>query len=408
MNYQTFKVHFILKMDKTNQKGQVPIFARIKTNGLKIEISTSRNLEPAYWSKTDELALTTFKSHKELNHFLENFRSKIYEAYTSVMSSGESISAELLKKILFGPPQKKKYTLIVTATQHNEHFASLIDIKYSKGSYKNYKTTLKYLIEFVPLHFKTKDIPLEKVDYSFCEAFYMYLITRKTCHNNGANKQLQRVSKIMNYAQRLGYITTNPMASYTLKFNPNIRIALTMNELNKLEKMVIKRKELAQVRDVFVFMCYTGLAYIDIKRLEVKHIHEDEKGEAWIKMERQKTKIVFTVPLLKPAFNLMLRYRSLRKTESLLFPVLSNQKMNDALKVLQELVGIEKNLSTHLGRHTFATSVTLNNDVPIETVSRMLGHTNIRTTQLYAKVLDVKIKNDMNVLKKKLEIKACI
>ena len=404
MNYQSFKVHLILKMDKTNKKGLAPIFARIKTNGLKIEISTNRNLEPVYWSNEDELALTTFKTHKEINHYLESFRSKIYAAYNSVLSTGESISAELLKKALFGTPQKKKYTLIETATQHNELFEKLIGVKYSYGSYKNYKTTLKYLKEFIHIQYKSRDIPLEAVNYTFCEQFYMYLIEEKACHNNGANKQLQRVSKIINYAVRAGYISTNPMTSYSLTFNPTTRIALTMHELNKVENLIIQRKELEQVRDIFVFMCYTGLAYIDIKRLEAKDIQHGDKGEAWIKMERQKTKITFTVPLLKPAMKIMKSFITKTKSEGLLFPVLSNQKMNDALKLIQELAGINKNFSTHLGRHTFATTVTLNNDVPIETVSRMLGHTNIRTTQIYAKVLDNKIKSDMKKLKETFDL----
>ena len=403
MNYQSFKVHLILKLDKTNRKGLAPIFARIKTNGVKIEISTTRNLEPMNWSKDTERAIPNSKANKDLNQYLETFQSKIYGAYSFVLSTGECISADLLKKALFVPPQKKKHTLIETTIQHNEHFEKLIGVKYSYGSYKNYKTTLKYLIEFVPLIYKKKDIPLEDVDYAFCESFYLHLITEKDCHNNGANKQLQRIKKIIHYAIRSGYISSNPMATYALDFKPAKRVALTLTELGRLESLIIQRRDLEQIRDIFVYQCYTGLSYIDIKRLEDKHIQADDKGELWVKMERQKTGVSFSIPLLKPALRILETYRKLDRKSALIFPVLSNQKMNQSLKLLQQMAEIEKNFTTHLARHTFATSITLGNHVPIETVSRMLGHTNIRTTQIYAKVLDQKIEADMSKLKELLK-----
>ncbi len=158
-----------------------------------------------------------------------------------------------------------------------------------------------------------------------------------------------------------------------------------------------------QVRDVFIFQCYTGLAYSDLKELRPEHIYRGDDGNLWIRMERQKTAISFSVPLLKPAIELQNKYINADRKSVYLFPVLSNQKMNDNLKIIQELAGISKNLTTHLARHSFATTITLNNDVPIETVSRMMGHTNLRTTQLYAKVLDAKIGSDMKKLRDKMK-----
>ena len=193
------------------------------------------------------------------------------------------------------------------------------------------------------------------------------------------------------------------MGTYTLSFKPAKRSALTLIELGKLESLSLERKDLERVRDIFIFQCYTGLSYIDIKRLEHKHIYIDDKEELWIKMERQKTGGSFSIPLLKPALRLLQAYKILYPDEDMVFPVLSNQKMNDHLKVLQELASISKNLSTHIARHTFATTITLSNNVPIETVSRMLGHTTIRTTQIYAKVLDTKIETDMAGLKKSIK-----
>ena len=166
--------------------------------------------------------------------------------------------------------------------------------------------------------------------------------------------------------------------------------------------LIYKEKTLKEVRDAFVFQCFTGLSYSDLKRLSEKHIYKVGNGDLWIKMERQKTEVGFSVPLLKPAARLLDEYLQSNNDSEYLFLVLSNQKMNDNLKVIQEIADISKNLTTHLARHTFATTVTLNNNVPIETVSKMMGHTNIRTTQLYAKVMDMKIEADMQNLKDKL------
>lgn len=399
MLQQTFKIHFILKADKTDKKELIPIYARIRLNGIKMEITTNRKILKEDWSSENESAYPTSKSLKELNQYLQNFKGKIYSGYTAILSKGESISTALLKEAIFGVRVQKKYGLIEIAKDHNAQFEKLIGIKYSQGSYKNYKTTLKYLIEFVPLTYKQSDLPIERIDYKFCENYFNFLITKKKCYNNGANKQLQRIKKIVNYAIRLGYLTNNPIASYSLQFRPVKKTPLSMEEIQKLAVLNLQRQTLKEVRDVFIFQCFTGLSYADIKGLVSAHINKDGNGQTWIKMQRQKTEIAFSVPLLNPAMKLLEEYKVSNKGSEFIFPVLSNQKMNDNLKVIQEIAGIDKNLTTHLARHSFATTITLNNDIPIETVSKMLGHTNLRTTQLYAKVLDKKIAADMNKLK---------
>lgn len=402
MLQQTFKIHFILKADKTNKKELIPIYARIRLNGIKMEITTNRKILKEDWSPENESAYPTSKSLKELNQYLQNFKGKIYSGYTAILSKGESISTALLKEAIFGVRVQRKYSLIEIAKDHNAQFEKLIGIKYSQGSYKNYKTTLKYLIEFVPLTYKQSDLPIERIDYKFCENYFNFLITKKKCNNNGANKQLQRVKKIVNYAIRLGYLTNNPIATYSLQFRPVKKTPLSMEEIQKLAGLNLQRQTLKEVRDIFIFQCFTGLSYADIKGLASAHINTDGNGQTWIKMQRQKTEIAFSVPLLNPAMKLLEEYKVSNKGSEFIFPVLSNQKMNDNLKVIQEIAGIDKNLTTHIARHSFATTITLNNDVPIETVSKMLGHTNLRTTQLYAKVLEAKIGSDMKKLKDKL------
>lgn len=396
MSLQTFKVRFIIKANKTNRKGFAPLFAKVTVNGKKIEISTQRSILKVNWSSESESAIPNNQKNRAFNNYLENLRNKIYNGYASVLCTEDVVERETLIEAIHGKVKIKKYNLIEVAEQHNEQFSKQVGTKYSAGSLKNYKTTLKYLKDFVPHIYSLKDIPLSKVDYKFCEAYFTYLTTEKTCTNNGACKQIQRIKKIVNYAVRLGYISINPAASFSLKLNPVNKLALTMQEINEIEKVVLQRDTLCRVRDVFIFQCYTGLSYCDIKSLNRDNILLSD-GETWIKMTRQKTQITFSVPLLSPALAILNKY--INNLCGPILPVLSNQKMNENLKVIQEIAGISKNLTTHLARHSFATTITLNNDVPIETVSRMLGHTNIRTTQLYAKVLDVKIGNDMRKIK---------
>lgn len=401
MHPNTFNVQFILKTEKTNKKGLAPIFARIRINGKKMEITTNRSINLDSWLSENESAFPLNKSNKELNKYLELYKGKIYSSYSSLLSSGEEINVERFKLAFFGKPSQKKYYLIETTKEHNIQFEKLIGTKFSYGSYKNYKTTLKYLIEFIPILYDVEDILLTQADYKFCESYFSFLTNTKKCKTNGANKQIQRIKKIINYATRAGYIQSNPMASYSLQFKPANRIALTMGELNKLMETDFNRDTLKIVRDIFIFQCYTGLSYADVKGLKEAHIQKGIHDELWIKMERQKTEIAFSIPLLQIASDLLKKYADKNDYGSeFLLPVLSNQKMNDNLKIIQEIAGVSKNLTTHLARHTFATTITLANGVPIETVSRMLGHTTLRTTQIYAKVLDVKISCDMEKLKK--------
>jgi site-specific recombinase XerD len=406
MRPKTFGVHFIVRNNRMDKEGYVPIYAKIIISSQILKISLNHRIKPLEWSTEKERPKVSSPSNDAINEALEAFKGRIYQAYSKVVASNEELTAENLKIAFYGKRKEVvSHTLIQVAEEHNKHFESMVGIKYSYGSYKNYKTTLKYLLEFVPIYFKKKDIPLEKVNYKFCEGYFSFVTTQKNCRVNGANKQLQRLKKIINYAIKQGYISTNPMSSFTLEFTPVNKIALTLIEIQKLQKLKLQRQTLNEVRDIFLLQCYTGLAYTDIKQLSVKNIQEVENGEYWIRMERQKTQISFSVPLLSPALSIINKYLDKAIPGQPLLPVLSNQKMNENLKVIQELASIDKNLTTHLARHTFATTLTLGNGVPIETVSRMLGHTKLSTTQVYAKVLDNKIAEDMKALKAKLEDK---
>ena len=367
-----------------------------------MEYPTGQSIHAEHWDDKKQKA-TKAKEAGSINGVLTTLHANVNQAISQLQISKAEVTLDNLRNLLKGEAVSEERTFIKVAQEHNDNFQKQVGKKYSAGSYKNYKTTLKYLIDFVPEYCGRKDIALKAVNYKFCEAYFTYLTTKKKCHVNGANKQIQRVKKIINYAIRSGYIQTNPMATFSIEFTPVHKVALTMDEINKLAGLDLNRQVLKDVRDVFLMQCYTGLSYSDIKQLTQKHIQAGDNGSQWIRMKRQKTSVSFVVPLLPMALTLVDKYLPNSASQLPLLPVISNQKMNENLKVLQELAGIPKNLTTHLARHSFATSITLSNGVPIETVSRMLGHTKLSTTQIYAKVLDTKIGADMQLLGERLK-----
>lgn len=404
MANNTFSVHFFIKKEKLNKNGLVPIVAKVKINGTKAEFSTTRMIAPRLWMAEKEQVKSLDASLKQLNEHLESFKTRLYATYSKFVLSDTELTAEVFKTAFAGKKLDKGVpTLIELTKEHNVDYERLVGIKYTPGGYKCYKTTLKYLTEFITIKYGRKDIRLEEVNYRFCEAFFAWLTSCKNCRINGANKQMQRVKKLLNFSIRLGYISANPMDTYPLKFKLQERVALNESELKALVELFLQRDTLIKVKDIFLFQCYTGLSYSDVARLSKEHLTKGRDGVLWIKMKRTKTNVSFSIPLLEPAIKLLDKYSENRSQKTTLLPVLSNQKMNENLKLIQELAGVSKNLTSHLARHTFATTITLTNGVPIETVSKMLGHTSLKTTQIYAKVVDTKIQEDMKMLAAKLD-----
>lgn len=366
-----------------------------------MEYPSGQHVYSEQWDEVAQKACK-FKGATTVNGMLDTAKANINQAVAQLYMSKAEVSLDNIRSLLKGEAIQETHTFIQVAQEHNDNFEKQIGKKYSYGSYKNYKTTLKYLKEFVPQYSGKKDIDLKAVNYRFCEAYFTYLTTEKECHVNGANKQMQRVKKIINYAIRSGYLQNNPMAAFSIEFTPVNKVALTMDEINRLAGLELQRQVLKDVRDVFLLQCYTGLSYSDIKLLSKEHIQPGENGTLWIRMKRQKTNVAFGVPLLPAALKILERYLPGAPPDAPVMPVISNQKTNDNLKVLQELARIDKNLTSHLGRHSFASTITLNNGVPITTVSRMLGHRKLSTTQLYSRLVDKTIGQDMAALEEKL------
>jgi site-specific recombinase XerD len=406
MQHQILQVRFFLKKQRPKMDGTLFIYARIRLSRQnKLELTTNQSVLPQQWDDKKGVVV----NHPDvniMNKYLEAFKGNINNAFSQLYIAKQPITLEAIKALLMGESAIKQFGLLEVAEEHNANFETMVGIKYSYGSYKNYKTTLKFLKEFVPLYFKKADIPLPQVNYKFCEAYFKFLTTKKTSHVNGANKHIQRLRKLMNYAIKHEYIQTSPMASYSLEFEPVNKVALTIEEIQRIADVELMVPTMDHVRNIFLFQCYTGLSYSDVRLLTPMHISVGLNNTYWIHMKRQKTKVAFAIPLLSPALAIMQKYLPTSDNTSPIFPVLSNQKMNDNLKLIQSSAKISKRLTTHLGRHSFATTITLSNGVPMETVSRMLGHTKLSTTQIYAKVLETKIGSDMQTLSEKLNEKA--
>ena len=273
----------------------------------------------------------------------------------------------------------------------------------TEGTLKNYRTTTKYIKAFISNKFKTADIYLEQIGYSFLVDFEHFLrkpqnrLSNQPLNNNGIMKHIERLNKLMNFAVKLEWITKNPFTHYDVKFNKYSRPFLSSNELKQLEEVELKTDKHNVVRDVFIFSCYTGLSYIDMKGLTKNNVVYGIDGKKWISFYRKKNTEPVKIPLLQKALNIIEKYSDY-DSHNKLFPVCSNQKMNAYIKEIAGICEINKNLTCHVARHTFATTVTLSNGVPIETVSKLLGHTKLSTTQIYARVMEDKLGKDISQL----------
>jgi site-specific recombinase XerD len=400
-----YKISFYIRANRLNQQGKAPIYYRLWIENEKHEASTGQQIEPKHW---DEKGQKVVKSPdaKLINNVLHTIKSDLLQAITNLHLGKAELTHENIRKILKGDAVQETHYLIKVTTEHNQMFEKQVEVKYSYGSYKNYKTTLAFLKEFVQHQFQRPDIPLKEVNQKFCEHYFVWLTTVKTSKQNGAAKHIQRLKKIMNYSIRMGYITYNPIHTYSVVLKQVPRVALTWEEIIKIQELPLQTEVLRHIRNIFIFQVFTGLAYSDVKALSQKHLMKGTDNKIWIRMERTKTHNTFVVPLLQAAMEILQQYMTFpREFDAPIFPVLSNQKMNQNLKVIQEIAGISKSLHTHLPRHTFASTVTLLNGVPLETVSKMLGHSKITMTTTYAKVGELKISKDMLLLEQKLNKK---
>lgn len=404
--YNTYSVLFYIRNEKVNKAEKVPIYMRITINGKRVEISTKQWIEAARWNSSGVV-----KGNKpdadHINRVLEYFRNRAWNTYTQLEEKYEYLTAEMLKDHFFKHLVDRK-TLIGVFKSHNERVKELIGKDYAPATYKRYETTFKHIQEFVINKYKKEDLELIELKYSFIEDFEHFLKTTKVCNHNTTLKYIKIFRKVINSAVKNDWIIKDPFAKYKSSFDEVKRGFLTEDEIKLLLNKQFSINRLELVRDIFVFACFTGLTYADTQKITWDNIVEDNNKKLCISIHRTKTDTECFVPLLSVPLRIIEKYKDypeeLKKGK--LLPTLSNQKMNAYLKEIAALCGVKKNISFHLARHTCATLL-LNNGVPIETVAKILGHKNIRTTQIYAKMQKEKVSSDINkiedVLNEKLQ-----
>ena len=403
---KTFNLLFFIKKNKIRTNGTAPIYLRITIDGKAAEIAAKRYIDPKKWDNKSQKAVGNSQEAKTLNSYLKTLEQKVYDFHYLMLKEEDFVTAESLKSKLLGTDVTTRM-LIPIFQEHNDKVEALVGQDFAPGTLERYKTSLKHTQEFLNWKYKVSDIDITKIDHVFIMDYDFWLRSVRKCANNTAVKYIKNFKKIIRLCMANGWLSKDPFLGYKAKLKVVERPYLAKEEIQAVYEKEFASDRLSQVRDIFLFSCYTGLAYVDVKQLSKSNINTGIDGNQWIFTRRQKTDTSTRVPLLPLAQELVLKYENHPQcvNSDVLFPVLSNQKMNSYLKEIASICGINKDLTFHIARHTFATTVTLSNGVPIESVSKMLGHTNIKTTQHYAKILDKKVSYDMVNLKKVLQMK---
>lgn len=399
----TFTLSFWVNATRI-KNNKVSVFARVTVNGKRANISLKRKIVLSEWDSNKGIARGNKQESRLLNRYLDQVKNRIYEAHDQLVKEKVFICAQSIKSRFLGE-DKEEYSLLTLIDYHNTQMSEAL----SYGTLKNYFTTQKYIKLFFTKK-KIQDIHLSQLTFRFLIDFEKFLRTyipkdhQKKMENNTVMKHIQRLRKMVTLAYKMEWIEKDPFIKFKPTYIKNEREFLREDELQDIIEKEFDIERLNLVKDLFVFSCYTGLSYIDVMNLNEDNIAIGIDGGRWIVTNRQKTHNKVKIPILETAEELLKKYKGHIKTQrtKTLFPNISNQKLNAYLKEIADICGIKKNLTFHMARHTFATTITLSNGVPIETVSKLLGHTKIATTQIYARVIEKKVSEDMVILKKKL------
>lgn len=401
MEKSTFSILFVAQKGKLKANGKAPIMARITVNRESVSMATRLDVDPARWLGKDGRTPGRSAEDKYLNEMLDNYQALIRGKYNELFFRGETVTASRLKSIVASRnPEVKK--LLELFDQFNEDYKKLVGTETSHKTYTRYVLCRRRLAEFMFATYNIRDILLSEINPKFLNDFYIWL--RTVDGKNGHNyhiKMIQRFRTVFKMAKDNGWVATDPFGSFKMKFEQTHRECLTPDELTTIMEKELPSERLEKVRDLFIFSCYTGLSYTDVYHLEKADLVRDTDGKLWIDRERMKTGNEFNVPLLDVPLAILEKHAD-HSSKGRLLDIPSNQKVNDYLKEIAAMCGIDKPLTFHIARHTFATTVTLENGVALETVQKMLGHKTIRTTQIYARMTKKRIGTDMAALADKL------
>ena len=395
MTRASFSVLFYIKRTKLLQDGTAPIYARITVNGQRCEFGLQKSINELEWNNSNGCAIGLTKAAKGINSHLDFVKASLLFKKRDMEESGKQVSALGLRNCYLGLDVDNK-TILEVFKEHNEKCKALENKDYAPLTVQRYFTAYMHIKDFIKKKYRRDDLQLNEITPMFISDFEYYMKIDRNCCHNTAVKYIKNFKTIVRIALANGWMKSDPFSNVRFHFDEVDKDFLSETELETLLNKEFAIERLQQVKDAYLFCCFTGLAFVDVKSLIYSDI-EEKSGQLWIKKRRQKTKNWCHIPLLRPAVLIMDKYRNhpLCMKHGLVLPVPSNQKMNAYLKEIADLSGIKKNLSTHTARHTFATTVTLSNQISIEVVSKMLGHSSINMTKKYARVVDDLINRDM-------------
>lgn len=402
MKVNKLTILFLLEKIKINKQGKCPIKCRITYNGKRKPFSTGLFINPKLWYGSVQIAKPPNEENNHINTQLSLIKQKVNQAFLYLQVNNSEFSIEDILNQYKGVPVKKDFGLLEVYSLYLIRIEKLIGKDIKLVTFKKYQESKKHLADFVKWKFKTTDFKLKEIKSNFVVEYEYFLKVEKNLQLSTLNKAIQRFRKVLNFAISQNHLDKDPFILYKAKRIKKEVVFLDRNELDRLESHNFEIKRVQQIKDLFIFCCYTGLGFLEMVNLKTTDIIKGFDGELWIDIKRNKTQKSYKVPLLQQAKKIIELYHN--DEDDFVFPRLSNAKFNAYLKEVAEIVGIDKNLTHHIGRKTFATTVLLYNDVPMEIVSELLGHSKISTTQEhYAKVVQKKVSEQMELLQKKLK-----
>lgn len=397
------KILFLIQSNKINKAGLTSLWCRITYNKTRKQFSTGTYIKPEYWDKEKQKVLDEAENSKTINSQISLIKQKLGQAFLMLQIQEVSFDIEDIYKIYSGENVKKEMGVIAVYEEHNTYYKKLIGKDIKEVSWQKFENTKGHLKNFIQWKFKKREVKLSSLKYQFVKDFEYYLKTEEDMQQSTINKTLQRFKKMINFAVAHEYLDRNPFLLHKPKPVKKEVVYLSKDELSRLQKKELSNKRLEEVRDCFVFCCYTGLAFKEMSALKKNHIVKGRDGKNWIRVKRQKTGKTISVPLLPRAQEILNKYSD-QLTDKKVLPTKTNAHFNAYLKEIADLCELKINLTHHIARKTFATTVLLLNDVPMEVVSKLLGHSRIGITQAhYGQILEEKVQSEMEKLGNKLK-----
>lgn len=403
MKQESMKVLFFIRKSRLKKNGEAPIFLRVTVSGRQDEIRIQRSVPIKLWNNTKGYSKGKDRTSVELNSYIESLTIRLYQIHKELVCREALITPKHLLVKLFSKDERR--TVLGTMKKYMEDWTALIGKEYQKSTLSRYGNCYDSLKTVINEFYKKEDISFNELNGEFIDAFEMHLRIVRKLSQNTLTKYMSCFRKIIGIAKDNGWLTFDPLAGKRKRLfhkEETCPTFLTLEELQRIISKDFSTTRLEQVKDFFLFCCLTGMSYIDVSTLLPAHLCRDNKGQLWIhksrvKITAAKETCTSNVPLLAPAVAVLDKYKGWNpdNPDGPCLPVPSNQKMNEYLKEIATLCRINKRLTVHVARHTFGTTVTLANNVALQNVSKMLGHSSTRMTQHYARVLDHNIMEDM-------------